>query len=98
MNPLTSHCIPENFFDIEVNHNDDEFIEFEESVQQARKNEQQYVNAFEGMLYMNEAMESKHLSQYRLTNVKIIKNSRLDRTVKVKYDVGVMFLFLFYIE
>lgn len=94
MNPLVAHCIPEDFFDIEANNNDEKFGVFKESVQQARTSVQQYVNAFKGMLYMSETVESKHLTHYRLTNVKIIKHSRLDQTVKVKYDVSVIFLVL----
>lgn len=98
MKPLPAHLIPEDFFDIEANNNNVKFSVFQESVQQVRTNEQQYINAFKGMLYMNETVESEHLLQYRLTNVKIIKYSSLNRMVKVKYDVSIMFFFLSYFE
>lgn len=47
------------------------------------------------MLYLNEACELNQLSKYNLRDVKILKHSRIEHTVKVKYDVGFIFLFFF---
>lgn len=91
--PLAEHCIPDDAFDIENNNNHDKFNEFQVTIQQARINEEQYLRALKGMIFLNEAAESKHLSQYRMTNVTILKYSNLNHTVKVKYDVSFMFFF-----
>lgn len=57
MKPVTTHCIPDEFFDIEANDNEEKFIEFRDSVQEARTNVLQYLCAFEGMIYMNETVD-----------------------------------------
>lgn len=92
MKPLLEHCVPENFWEIAANNNTEEFNLFKTSIENARTNEEQYIHAFKGMLYMNEVVETEQLSNYNLTKVKILVDSRINRTFKFKYDVS---LFLF---
>lgn len=93
MKPLPIHHIPEDFYDIQIYGNDIKFNIFKQSIQLARTNEEQYVNAFKGMLFMTECIESKDLAQFNLKNTKILKHPRLNRVVKIKYDTDNMLNF-----
>lgn len=91
MKPLFEHCIPNNFWEIGANDNVEELSVFKKSIENPRTSEEQYTHAFKGMIFMNEAVEAKHISEFNLTNVKVFKDSRIKQTVKVKYDVSLSF-------
>lgn len=72
MNSLPLHSIPEQFFDIQANDNVTEFSLFEKSVLNMRTDEQQYFNAYQGMIFLSEVVEAKHLVRYSLNKVRIL--------------------------
>lgn len=91
MNPLENHSIPEEYFDIEVNKNEERFADFCKTVQNPRMCQQKYVRFFESLIYFTEANESKHLRKSKLEKVKIYPHSNVDQVVKIEYDVGLNF-------
>lgn len=81
MNVLAAHEIPEIFIDIEANNNVERFNTFKASVEHMRTDARQYISAYQGMVFMSQTVESKHLFQFKLKNVQVLQHSSVSRLV-----------------